>query len=95
MDARCVYDGFKIFDQLLKRELHPRAIGEPRPAKIIADQRVPSGQRRDPRLPDKTVPIELEVMDKVGEPDERGSSAAYRIGDARAVAAGTEANLLS
>src|SRR5258708_1071718 len=49
---------------------------------------------REPRTPDRTFPIELQVGDPVCSLHERRTGAAPRVGDAYSVAAGAEADPL-
>src|SRR4051812_40991165 len=93
-DPGSLDDRFEVINQLLEAEVDVIPIGQPDSPKIIADERMSSCERRNPWLPDRTVPIKLQVMDEMGHEDERRPRATDRVGDPRPVAAGTETYVL-
>jgi len=51
-------------------------------------------EEREPRAPELAVPIEFDVVHPILDEEDRIAGARNRIGDARAIAADAEANLL-
>src|SRR5690606_29544298 len=69
-------------------------VGKPAAALIITDERVRAAQLAQPVLPDRTLPVVLEVRQPVCRPDERRTLAAQRVPDAYAVARAAETDAL-
>ncbi len=94
LDAGLLDDGFEVLGVSAHRQFGSIAIRKPATAPIVADHAVATGQEAQPRLPDRMIPIEIEVMHPVLDPDQRGAVSANRIADSRSIAAPAKTDLL-
>lgn len=90
-----VDDGFEIAHPRIQRLLRSFVVGQPEPAHVVAQQGIALRQLVQIRLPHRTAPVELEVIEVEGGPDQRRTGAVGGVGDAYPVEAGAEADLLS
>src|SRR5437868_2156775 len=73
LERKVVDDRLEVFDVPLKRELDPFAVGKPAASPVVPNERVSPREEREPRAPDRAVPIELEMAHPVAEPYQRGT----------------------
>lgn len=94
LDRRRRRHGLEVGDVILERECDTVPVGQAAATPVETDQRVVTAEQREPWVPDRALRIELEMMDPMLDPDERRPGSADRIGDARAIPALAEADLL-
>ena len=85
----------EVVDEGFEREVPHVPVGQAVAARIVADEPVVGGHRREEVLPDRAFPIVLEVIEPVGGLDQRRPVADARVGNARAVAGPAELDLLA
>src|SRR3954468_19121449 len=94
LEGQVVDDRLEVFDVPLERELDAFAIGKSAASPVIPNERVSPREEREPRAPDREVPIEFEMPHPVTEPDQRRTGAAGGIRKSYAISARAEADLL-
>jgi hypothetical protein len=78
----------------IDRELDLFPIRQPATARIVTDEGALFGKQREPGLPYRILPVQIEVTYPIRSTDQRRSGAVDCIGDAGAVAAFAKADLL-
>src|SRR5262249_6148847 len=89
-----VDDGAELGDEVGEANRRRLALRKAGAARIVADEAMVADQALEPVLPDRTIPVELEVIEPVGRLDERWRVAETRIGEASAVAGRAELRAL-
>ena len=87
-------NGIQVLGVFVERKLHALAVGKATAPPVVTDQCVMPRQQGQPGSPDRAIPVVFQVVSPKLHPHQRGTRAASRIGDARAVGARTEANFL-
>ena len=87
-------DALQVGDHRLEGKVGHVPVRQAVAALVVANKRVPLRQAVDPVLPDRALPVELEVRHPVGRPNDRRARARQRVGDPHAVGRRAEADLL-
>jgi hypothetical protein len=87
--------GLQIRNARVKRHVLDVAIGEAAAALVISEHHVPVGQCLEPVPPYGTLPVELQVGEPRGRPDQRAASPVDRVGQASAISGAAESDFLS
>ncbi len=85
---------FEILNELVEGKRDAITIRKAAAAQVVADEGVPLREEMEPRRPDRVVPVALKMREEVGRAQQRRPAAARRVGDADAVTAGAEPDLL-
>lgn len=89
-----VDDRLQVGDEGLQRDIRRILVGQTTAALVVSHQRPVPGQVAHPVLPDRAVPLVVEVRDPMGGPHQRRAAADRGVRDTGAVLGGAETNLL-
>src|SRR6266849_3992004 len=94
LEAGRIDDRLEVFDVLFETEIDAVPVRQAEAALIVSDQRVATRKQRQPRSPDRALPIEFEMRGPMRRPDKRRAITPGCIGDLNSVLAGAETDLL-
>src|SRR6185312_3275709 len=85
VDTRLVDDAFEIGDEALDRDVLGLAVRQAAAARVVTQEPVALAQGFDPRSPDGSLPIEIEVAQPVRGAHQRRALPGHSVGDSRVV----------